>query len=164
MKTWTDLPCVIRKYIIKMNTSLKEDHYLMFKDTIIAIRLRKRDRVCVGCMRNAIFNNKPLYRRPSLKLYIRHDNDDQVRVTCECDKHRYNFDQIFIKGGIEMRTIDLLSMLRSRLNVTNFLKYNGMDDTELDILTKVLNGCETITMSEPLSKRWVRYTYVSEEE
>lgn len=162
MISWNNLPCELRKYIIRMNTSLRQDHASLLNSTLIAIRLRRRDRICVGCMRNSIFENKPLYRRPSMKLYIRYDNDEQIRIVCECDKHHCDYDMVFIKGGVEMKTMDLLEILRRRSNITTFLKYQGVDETELDILTKILNGNETITISEPRSKRWIRYTYAPE--
>ena len=87
---WNTLPDSIKYIIIKMNPSLKSIHKIMFAPSLKSISFRKHDRMCVGCVRKAIFGTDDLRRRPSVRMYANVESEGEVcsverlcRVACE---------------------------------------------------------------------------------
>lgn len=170
---WNTLPDSIKYIIIKMNPSLKSIHKIMFAPSLKSISFRKHDRMCVGCVRKAIFGTDDLRRRPSVRMYANVESEGEVcsvRISCECAEH-YNNEirnphlsgtnlKTLIPRGMELEIseiIDYLKKTNTSSNIHFVIKYNGVCENSLETIRRIARGCIVSTFDVP-TIRWERYT------
>ena len=168
---WNTLPDVIRKNIIGMNPSLRSIHEEKFKSCLKSISFRKHDRMCVGCVRQAIFGTDDnLYRRPSVRMYANVEAEGEVcsvRISCECSTH-YNNEirnphifskKTLIPKGMELEVADIIDFVKKTNDSRNIhfvIKYNGVCEDDLNTIRRIARGCVPATFDLP-TIRWERY-------
>lgn len=144
---WSSLPGEIKKHIINMNPSFKEIHSCNMEKTISEINSRRRDFSCVTCTRMTIFGSKPVYRKPSVRLfatYHPYTNSSIVRVCGECKKHRtsvVNGVKFEIPRKYEHDKDLLIGYILDNTDCNNLiLQHYGLDENDVLIRLSVLDG------------------------
>jgi len=152
LTTWTDLPSEIRQDIISFNPSLRELHCKSLHETLYWIRRMRRDRQCVICSRNFIFENNPIERRPSTRMYIlmSYNATNHVRVRCACSEHADTIQDgefaLLVPRESEFPSEKFKTLMISVFDdLDNIIVHYGVDEDDIRISTSIIDGNETIT-------------------
>lgn len=155
---WDALPDEVKKKIIKMNPSLKSLHVTVFEPCLKSIRYLRHEKMCVECIRGAIFGDNSIIRRPSVTMYYTLENST-ARISCSCREHSlldYNSDRGIIKNGIELDYNEIFTYMKNKYNyISHVVRHTGLDENHMDILLRISDGDSTSTFANPVS-RWER--------
>jgi len=161
-KNWDSISDDLKKYIIKFNPSFKQIHSDNMKKTIDQINNRRRDFSCVTCTRMTIFSSKPIYRKPSIRLFATqhpgYPGSSTVRVCGECIEHRTSTTM----GGVKLlipRSFDhdkysISKFITQNMVCDHMIIHYGLDECDQLIRLNVLDGNIVNLYEEIRRPRW----------